>query len=146
MSHQSTIQKYDADKVVLATGGLGQIYQYTTAPEVCTGDGIAMAYRAGCRIVNAEFVQFHPTGFDDDMAQTALISEAVRGEGGRLINAQGERFMSNYDDRLELAPRDVVARSIVKEAQRTAQGVFWISAINQMNLSGYIFQNLSILL
>ena len=107
-------KKYDADKVVLATGGLGQIYQYTTAPEVCTGDGIAMAYRAGCRIVNAEFVQFHPTGFDDDMAQTALISEAVRGEGGRPINAQGERFMSNYDDRLEFAPRDVVARSIVK--------------------------------
>lgn len=117
-------KKYDADKVVLATGGLGQIYQYTTAPEVCTGDGIAMAYRAGCRIVNAEFVQFHPTGFDDAMAQTALISEAVRGEGGRLINAQGERFMSNYDERLELAPRDVVARSIIKEAQRTAQGVF----------------------
>ena len=92
---------------------------------MCTGDGIAMAYRAGCRIVNAEFVQFHPTGFDDGMAQTALISEAVRGEGGRLINAQGERFMSNYDERLELAPRDVVARSIIKEAQRTAQGVFF---------------------
>jgi L-aspartate oxidase len=111
-----TVQPILAKVTVLASGGLGQIFMHTTNPEGATGDGLAMAYRAGARIINAEYVQFHPTTFYNRGRAHFLISEALRGEGARLINAQGERFMSRYaPEWQELAPRDVVARSIHRE-------------------------------
>lgn len=109
-----------ASSTVLATGGIGEIYNNSTNSSVATGDGIAMAYRFGCRIDNMEFIQFHPTAFyDKDKGKKFLISEAVRGEGAFLKNKHGERFMEKYHHSLELAPRDVVAQSIYKELQET---------------------------
>ncbi|MBD8500702.1 L-aspartate oxidase [Paenibacillus arenosi] len=104
---------------VLCTGGAGQMYRYTTNPEVATGDGIAMAYRAGAIIQDMEFIQFHPTALCYPGAPRFLVSEAVRGEGAILRNIKGERFMSNYHPQLELAPRDIVARAIVSEMEET---------------------------
>ena len=112
---------FAAPVTMLASGGAGQLYPCTTNPSVATGDGIAMAWRANARIANMEFVQFHPTAFADDSAaggRSLLISEAVRGEGGLLYNLAGERFMPDYDERLELAPRDVVSRAIHDQMQR----------------------------
>ena len=103
---------YDCRALILATGGAGQMYQTTTNAEVATGDGIAIAYRAGAEIMDMEFVQFHPTALHLPGVQAFLISEAVRGEGGLLRDANGERFMAAYDERAELAPRDIVARAI----------------------------------
>jgi L-aspartate oxidase len=112
-----------ADATVLATGGCGQVYKYTTNPLVATGDGFAIAHRAGATLSDMEFVQFHPTALDTPENPLALVSEAVRGEGATLLNADGERFMAKKHKLAELAPRDIVARHIFREQMRTG-GVF----------------------
>ena len=109
---------------LLATGGAGQAFAETTNPEVATGDGVALAYRAGARIADMEFVQFHPTVLDVENAPRFLLSEALRGEGARLVDASGEPFMAHYHPAADLAPRDIVSRSIVLESQRTAGPIF----------------------
>lgn len=117
--------KIEAKATVLATGGIGQVYRETTNPEVTTGDGMAVAFRAGATVQDMEFVQFHPTVLYLAGAKRFLVSEAVRGEGAHLLNHKGERFMPNYDERGDLAPRDVVSRSIFAEMRRTgATNVF----------------------
>lgn len=108
-----------AKAVIMCTGGAGQLYQHTTNPPVATGDGMAMAYFAGAEMADMEFIQFHPTALSIEGAPRFLLSEAMRGEGGILRNGLGERFMGNYDERYELAPRDIVSRSIVAEMRRT---------------------------
>jgi L-aspartate oxidase len=115
-----------ARAVTLATGGAGQLYLHTTNPDVATGDGQAMAYRAGAVMADMEFVQFHPTALAAPNAPRFLLSEAMRGEGGVLLDLQGERFMSRYDKRAELAPRDIVSRAIHFEMQRSDSNHVWL--------------------
>src|SRR5512141_2161473 len=117
-----------ADATVLATGGCGQVYKYTTNPQVATGDGYAIAHRAGVKLADMEFVQFHPTALETPENPLALISEAVRGEGATLVNDQGVRFMLTRHRLAELAPRDVVARAIFRE--RSKGGKVWLDARN----------------
>ncbi len=132
------VQKPDGTRVavlgsatILCTGGSGQLYRYTTNPDVATGDGIAMAYRAGAVIRDMEFIQFHPTSLCYPGAPRFLISEAVRGEGAYLRNIRGERFMEKYHPQLELAPRDVVARAIIDEMEATKSTYVYIDITHE---------------
>jgi L-aspartate oxidase len=118
---------YNCHFMILATGGIGRVYEFTTNSAIATGDGICFAYEMGAKIKNLSYVQFHPTAFNNKHTRECfLISEAVRGEGAYLLNCHGERFMQNYDQRLELAPRDVVSHAIILESRKQNSTDFYL--------------------
>ena len=124
VGRDGSLQRIDAPRTLIATGGAGQVFRETTNPAIATGDGIAMAFDAGARVADLEFVQFHPTALSAEGAPRFLLSEALRGEGARLINDAGEPFMTRYEAAGDLASRDLVARAIVKEVARTGAPVY----------------------
>jgi L-aspartate oxidase len=124
LDRDGAMQQVEAERTLVATGGAGQVFRETTNPAIATGDGIAMAFEAGARVADLEFVQFHPTVLSAEGAPRFLLSEALRGEGARLINEAGERFVQRYEPAGDLASRDLVARAIVREVQRTGAPVY----------------------
>ncbi|OIO70795.1 MAG: L-aspartate oxidase [Zetaproteobacteria bacterium CG1_02_53_45] len=128
LSPDGDVLTIEAGHTILATGGAGKVYLYTSNPHAATGDGVAMAWRAGCPVMNLEFIQFHPTCLFHRQGSNMLLSEALRGEGAHLVDSQGRRFVFDYDERGELAPRDIVARAIDHEMKKQGVDCMYLDA------------------